>query len=328
MCQLLACPRHPRGYDERLFRRQAVPTLKANGIDLYYEAKGADDAPAILLVMGLGTQMIAWPERFVDGLVAAGYRVIQFDNRDIGKSTRLDGAFAVHPIRAIVSSRLRLRWPVAYRLSDMAKDAVALLDALNVPAAHVVGVSMGGMIAQHLAATHADRVLSLTSIMSSSGAPGLPGAAKDLTKRLLARRPAKITRDIAVVGGAEMLRAIAYPDPARPDSAFADMAGRAFDRGYNPMGVRRQLLAIIADGSRAALLDKIRVPTLVVHGSADRLVPLANGEDVARRVMGARMEVIDAMAHDLPPSQVDRMVTLIVDHVGGVAAPAREAAAA
>ncbi len=297
-----------------------MPQIHANGIELYYEENGPADAPVILLVMGLGTQMIAWPEDFIKGLVTAGYRVIHYDNRDIGLSTHLDGAPAANLIWAMVASRFGLPQRPAYTLQDMAADAVALLDVLGIAKAHVVGASMGGMIAQLIAATYPDRVLSLTSVMSTSGAPGLPGPSPEIRKRMMKPRPRNPSRDEAIVFGAEGLKQISYPDPARAPDAFESIAGRAFDRGYNPMGMKRQLLAIIADGSRVARLKSIKAPTLIIHGAADPLVPMAGSEDIARHVPDARLEIVDKMAHDLPPSQIPHMVGLIAGHVVGATA--------
>ena len=294
-----------------------MPTLHANGIDLYYEDHGDPQAPAILMIMGLGTQMIAWPPRLIDGLTDAGFRVIAYDNRDIGLSTHLHGAPAVNPLIALAATRFGLPFPLAYSLADMAADGVALLDALGIAAAHVVGASMGGMIAQNVAIRFSARVLSLTSIMSSSGAPGLPGPAREQRERLTMRRPANPTREEAVAIAVAGLESISYPDATRAPDAFPAIAGRAFDRGSNPAGFRRQLLAIVADHDRARRLSEVRAPTLVIHGRADPLVPLACGADVAKRISGAKMEVIDAMAHDLPPSQIDHVVALIVDHARG-----------
>ncbi len=291
-----------------------MPTIHANKIELYYEGNGPAGAPVILLVMGLGTQMIAWPDDFIQGLVKSGFRVIHYDNRDIGLSSRLDGAAAPNLIWAMVAARFRLPLQVAYTLNDMAADGIGLLDALGIKKAHVVGASMGGMIAQLIAATYPDRVLSLTSVMSTSGRPGLPGPDAALRKRLMAKRPPNPSRDEAVAFGAEGLQAISYDDAMRAPDAFEAMAARAFDRSYNPMGMKRQLLAIIADGSRVERLKTIKAPTLVIHGAADPLVPLAGSEDIANNVPGAKLEIIDEMAHDLPPSQVGRMVELISNH--------------
>ena len=291
-----------------------MPKIKANGIEIYYEDNGPADAPVILLVMGLGTQMIAWPDALIQGLVAKGFRVIHYDNRDVGMSQRMDGAAAGSLIWAMLATKFGLPLRVAYTLTDMAKDGVGLLNALGIQKAHIVGASMGGMIVQLMAANHPEKVLSMTSIMSSSGAPGLPGPNAALRRRLMVKRPDAPTREEAVSFGAETLEAISYSDPSRPDTAFAEMAGRAFDRGYYPIGAKRQLLAIIADGSRVERLKTIKVPTLVVHGGADPLVPIQGGEDTARHIPGARLEIIEKMAHDLPPSQVGTMVDLIASH--------------
>ena len=291
-----------------------MPKINANGIDIYYEESGPADAPVILLVMGLGTQMIAWPDALIHGLVDKGYRVIHYDNRDVGLSQRMDGAPAGSLVWAMLASRFGLPVKTAYTLSDMAKDGVALLDALGIDKAHIVGASMGGMIVQLMAANHPEKVLSMTSIMSSSGKPGLPGPRADIRKRMLTPRPANPTKDEAVNLGAEALEAISFADPTRTPTAFVDMAARAFDRGYYPIGMKRQLLAIVADGSRVERLKKITAPTLVVHGGADPLVPKEGSEDIIRHIPGARLEIIDKMAHDLPPSQIGRMVELIANH--------------
>lgn len=291
-----------------------MPIARANGIDLYYEAAGDPADPAILLIMGLGTQSIAWPDAFVARLVDGGYRVIRYDNRDIGRSTHLHGAKAVSAVRALISARLGWSFPVAYTLTDMADDAVALLDALGIDRAHLVGASMGGMIAQLVAARAPERVLSLTSVMSSSGARGLPGPSREIQK-LLTRPPARsLTRAQAVAMGVTVQQAISYPDPARPPDAFAELAGRAYDNGTNLRGTRRQLLAILADGSRIDRLAKITAPTLIIHGAVDPLVPYAHAEDLVTRIPGARLERIDAMAHDLPPSQLPRVADLVLAH--------------
>lgn len=291
-----------------------MPNIRANNIDIYYEENGPADGPVILLVMGLGTQMIAWPDEFIQGLVVQGFRVIHYDNRDVGLSQRMDGAPAGNLIWAMLKLRFGLPVKTAYTLTDMAEDGIALLDALGIQKAHVAGASMGGMIAQLMAAHYPDRVSTMTSIMSSSGRPGLPGPRADIRKRLMAPRPSNPTREEAVRLGAESIEAISFADMKRPHDAFVDMAARAFDRGYYPIGMKRQLLAIIADGSRVDRLKTVKVPTLVVHGGADPLVPKEGSEDIARLVPGARLEIIDEMGHDLPPSQVGRMVNLIAGH--------------
>ena len=291
-----------------------MPNIRANNIDIYYEENGPADAPVILLVMGLGAQMIAWPDEFIHGLVSKGYRVIHYDNRDVGLSQRMDGAKTPNLVWTMLKARFGLPVRVPYTLTDMAADGIGLLDALGIDKAHVAGASMGGMIVQLMAANHRERLLSMTSIMSSSGKPGLPGARADIQKSFMVKRPPDASRDEAVAFGTELVRSFSYPDPARPENAHAEMTAKAFDRGYYPVGTRRQLLAIIADGSRVERLQKITTPTLVVHGGADPLVPKEGSEDIARHIPGARLEIIDEMAHDLPPSQVGRMVDLIAGH--------------
>ena len=291
-----------------------MPNIRANNIDIYYEENGPADGPVILLVMGLGAQMIAWPDEFIHGLVSKGYRVIHYDNRDVGLSQRMEGAKTPHLVWTMFKARIGLPVRVPYTLGDMAADGIGLLDALGIDKAHVVGASMGGMIVQLMAANHPERTLSMTSIMSSSGKAGLPGARPDIQRQFMVKRPPDASREEAVAFGAELVSAFSFPDPARPENAHAEMAAKAFDRGYYPVGTRRQLLAIIADGSRVDRLKTIKVPTLVVHGGADPLVPKEGSEDIARHIPGARLEIIDEMAHDLPPSQVGRMVDLIAGH--------------
>ena len=291
-----------------------MPNIRANNIDIYYEENGPADGPVILLVMGLGAQMIAWPDEFIHGLVSKGYRVIHYDNRDVGLSQRMEGAKTPHLVWTMFKARIGLPVRVPYTLGDMAADGIGLLDALGIDKAHVVGASMGGMIVQLMAANHPERTLSMTSIMSSSGKAGLPGARADIQRQFMVKRPPDASREEAVAFGAELVSAFSFPDPARPENAHAEMAAKAFDRGYYPVGTRRQLLAIIADGSRVDRLKTIKVPTLVVHGGADPLVPKEGSEDIARHIPGARLEIIDEMAHDLPPSQVGRILDLIAEH--------------
>jgi pimeloyl-ACP methyl ester carboxylesterase len=297
-----------------------MPTIKANNIDIYYEERGNPKGAPILLIMGLGRQMIAWPEEFMAELAKDGHRIILFDNRDVGLSTHFHHGpkpnLPLTLIRAIVGLSIKR----AYSLSDMAEDSCALLDHLGIPAAHIVGVSMGGMIAQIMASTMPARVLSLTSVMSSSGAAGLLGASADLRKRLTRARPKKPTREATIAFGAQTMEAMSYNDPSRAPDAFIQGATLAYERCNDPMGSARQLTAIIADGSRTQRLGMIKAPTLVIHGRADRLVPLACGADTAKRISGAKFVIVDAMAHDLPPSQNSHVAGLIRAHVGGVAA--------
>lgn len=296
-----------------------MPTIQANGIELYYEERGEASGVPLLLVMGLGRQLIAWPEDFMAQLVAAGHRVILFDNRDVGLSTHFHGAKVASLLQAIAGLVFGVGFKTAYQVKDMAEDAVALLDHLGIEAAHVVGVSMGGMIAQNMAIHHPTRLLSLVSIMSSSGARGLPGAPARLRRQLLqGRGKVPPSREQAIEAARRTLELISFPDPARADDAFINHAAAAYDRAYDPKGSLRQLMAVLADYERPRRLSSVCTPTLVIHGKQDELVPMACGIDTARRIPGARLEVIDQMAHDLPPSRMKHMADLIIGHTQGV----------
>jgi pimeloyl-ACP methyl ester carboxylesterase len=295
-----------------------MPTIQANSIELYYEERGEASGVPLLLVMGLGRQLIAWPEDFMAQLVAAGHRVILFDNRDVGLSTHFHGIQVASPVRAIAGLLFGIGFKAAYHVKDMAADAVALLDHLGIEAAHVVGVSMGGMIAQSMAIHHPSRLRSLISVMSTSGARGLPGAPAKLRQRLTARSSTAPSREEAIEIGRRTLELISYPDPARAPDAFVNHSAAAYDRAYDPKGTLRQLIAILADGARAGQLAKVKAPTLIIHGKQDELVPLACGVDTARRIQGAKLEVIDQMAHDLPPSKTKQMADLIINHTQSV----------
>ena len=283
----------------------------ANGVELEYDVAGAPDAPAILLIMGLGTQMTRWPQALVDTLVNAGLRVIRFDNRDVGLSTRLDAA-GTPDLPSIVTKMLAGGTPpVAYGLSDMAADAVGLLDALGIGQAHLVGASMGGMIAQIVAATHPDRVLSLTSIMSSSGNPTLPRASDAALALLASPRPADDDVEAVIeraVRGGETLGSPGYPvdRQVRRAAALAD-----YRRSYYPAGAARHTAAIAAGGDRRPLLATITAPTVVIHGADDPLVPVEAGRDTAAHIPGAELIEVPGMGHDVP----DAIVPLIADAI-------------
>ena len=294
--------------------------IRANDIDIEVEDSGAGlDAqgrarPAVLLIMGLGMQLIAWPPALVQALLDAGYRVIRFDNRDAGLSQKFEALGKPKMLWTGLKYRLGWRIKPPYSLHDMAADALGVLDALQVDKAHVVGVSMGGMIAQRLALLAPARVLSLSSIMSSSGARGLPEASPQVTRVLLSR-PAGKGLDAAIDHSVRVFKTIGSPGFPMQGDELRDMVAAAARRSFYPVGILRQMVAVVADGSRADALAGVTAPTLVLHGKADPLVPFACGEDTARRIPGARLVGIDGMGHDLPPGVVDRLLTSLIPHL-------------
>lgn len=294
-----------------------MPNLTANGISIAYETAGDPKGIPLLLVMGLGMQLTAWPDDFVDGLVELGFYVIRFDNRDCGLSTKFVAGGTPNLTLAWLKSRLRLPVRSSYRLDDMAADALGVLNALGVAKAHIVGVSMGGMIGQVLAARHRERVLTLTSIMSSSGRRGLPGPTPAARAALTRRPPEPVDPELLVGHAAAIFRTIGSPAYPTPDKYLRQRVAAAMRRNVCASGVARQMMAVIASGDRAALLKAIDRPTLVIHGAADPLVPLACGVDTARLVPGARLEVIEGMGHDLPAQLIERLLALIDQHARG-----------
>ena len=284
----------------------------ANGIELAYDSFGERSRTPLLLVMGLGTQMIGWDDEFCAALAERGHWVVRFDNRDVGESTRLD-QLGVPDIGAMIQASMAGQ-PVdaPYRLSDMADDAFGLLDALGADEAHVVGASMGGAIAQEMAMRRPARVRTLTSIMASSGAPNLPPPTAEALQMLLTPTPTEY--DAYLVRYRQtwrVLRGVGFPlDEARDEAR----AQRAYARGLSPAGTARQLAAIIASGSRKAGLQTLHTPTLVIHGDADPLVPLAHGLDVAASVPGAKRLVIARMGHALPIGMWPQIVDAIAAH--------------
>jgi pimeloyl-ACP methyl ester carboxylesterase len=290
--------------------------IKANNIDIEVEDTHPGDTtgrPVVLLIMGLGMQLIAWPPAMVQGIADAGFRVLRLDNRDIGLSQHFDHLGAPNLLWEGLKFRMGWRIRAPYSLQDMAADALGVLDALNIPKAHVVGVSMGGMVAQRLAVLAPSRVQSLTSIMSSSGARGLPEASPAVTRVLLSRPSGKGVQ-AAVEHTVKLLKAIGSPGFPTAEAELREKVAAAAQRSFHPQGVVRQMVAIAADGTRAEALAQVKAPTLVVHGRADPLVPMACGQDTARRIPGARFESIEGMGHDLPPGVVDRLLVLLIPH--------------
>ena len=291
--------------------------VHANGMAIEIDVQGPQDGEPLLLVMGLSMQLIAWPQELVSDLASRGYRVIRMDNRDIGLSQHMHHLGAPNLAWAILRSTLRLPLHSPYQLSDMAKDAVGVLDALGVATAHVCGLSMGGMIAQHLAAQHAPRVRSLTLMMTSSGARGL-GQPSLRVRRALIAKPAGNDAAALIRHGCRIFTLIGSPGFPTPPEQLRERVTEAVHRSSNPAGSVRQLIAIAADGDRSTLLSRITAPTLVIHGNADPLIPVAAGHDLARKISGARAEFIDGMGHDLPLALLPRLAA-------GIAANAQRA---
>lgn len=292
--------------------RGAAATVQANGIALHYDSFGDPSAPPLLLIMGLASQMIAWDEAFCAELASRGYWVIRFDNRDVGLSQRFDDR-GVPNIMALLPA-VMLGKPVAspYTLADMANDAVGLLDVLKIDAAHVVGASMGGAIAQEMAIRHPERVLTLTSIMSSTGEPGLPPPTPEALQILLTSAPTD--RDAYLDSYArtwQVLRGAGFPDDEARDRGRAE---RIFARGLNPAGATRQLAAVFASGSRKSALAKLSVPALVIHGDADPLIHVACGTATANAIPGAQLVIIERMGHALPITMWPRIIEAIARH--------------
>jgi pimeloyl-ACP methyl ester carboxylesterase len=290
-----------------------VPRAKANGIEIEYETFGDPDARPLLLIMGLGAQMISWDEAFCTQLANRAFHVIRFDNRDSGLSTRMEDA-GDPDMAAAFGGNPR----PAYQLDDLADDSVGLLDALGVGAAHIVGASMGGFIAQLVALNHPDRVLSLTSIMSGPGGTDAVAPKPEGTAVLTVTPPP--TREERIEQAMSIRRALLGSGDLFDEAFERARATRAFERAYYPVGVGRQLVAILAAKGRVERLKQVRVPTLVIHGIDDVLVPVENRRLVADAVPGARLVEFEGMGHDLP-KRVWPQVLDAIDEIAHQAAP-------
>lgn len=287
-----------------------MANAKINGINIEYEVHGAADGEPLLMIMGLGSQMTRWPPAFYEKLVAKGFRVIRFDNRDVGLSQKFSG---VPTIDRVVGALMQGQKPdIPYTLDDMAADAVSLLDHLDIQRAHVCGASMGGMIGQLVAADYPERVLSFTAVFTTTGNPALPPSTPDAMAVLTTRAPDP-NKDIE-----------AYLDQVVKNQRTIGSPGFPFDekimrerlrsdvlRCYEPAGVARQLAAVIANGDRRPKLAKIKAPVVVLHGDSDPLVPMTGGKDLAANVPGAELRIIPGMGHDLPPELYDTIVDAI-----------------
>jgi pimeloyl-ACP methyl ester carboxylesterase len=287
--------------------------LDANGVRLAYDDFGNANDPAILLIMGMATQMTAWPLSFCRGLADRGFYVVRYDNRDVGLSEKMLTARIPSTLDMMLKAGINRPLKVSYKLDDMATDALELMNALNLNQAHVVGVSMGGMIGQVLAAKHSSRVCSLTSIMSSSGDPNLPRASKKVTRALLKRYLGLVKPGLKSTIAFQRL--IGSPGFPQSDDELNEKVRAAFQRSFYPPGFARHMAAIMASGSRVELLKAIKAPSLVIHGRDDVLVPLACGVDTARQIPNAALKIIDGMGHNLPESLVPILTDLVADHV-------------
>ena len=295
-----------------------MPQVKANGIDIEYESFGRDSDPALLLIMGFSAQMTMWPTALCEGLAAKGFRVIRFDNRDIGLSTHLSKLGAPNIGEAMMKAMTGQPVDAPYLLDDMAKDAVSLLDVLGIKRAHIVGASMGGMIAQIVAAKYPEHTISLTSIMSTTGKRDLPQARPE-AMAALTTPPASDSREDRIAQGIKTWRVIGSPGFAATDDELRATVEAAVDRSaYDPAGIGRQLLAIVASPPRNDILKNVKAPAQVIHGEADPLIPMEGGKDTAASIPGAKLHLVPGMAHDFTNALVPVYLKLIGDFVQSV----------
>lgn len=290
--------------------------IASNGLDLEVRDEGPTGGEAVLLLMGLGMQLTAWPDSLVRDLVRRRFRVIRLDNRDAGLSTGFDAAGV--PSLVIASLRYALRRPVPapYTLADMARDAVGVIEALGLAKVHVCGVSMGGMVAQHLAASHPERVASLTLVMTSSGARHLPPPRAPVRRVMMRRLPEGAPHDAIVAHLERLWLAIASPGFPPDRDQLRQRLKATVERAWRPAGTARQLLAIAADAGRPALLRRIRAPTHVMHGVDDPLIPVEAAQDLHERIPGSSLDRIPGMGHDLPEALMPRLAAAIADTAG------------
>ncbi len=288
-----------------------MSSLAVNGINIEYQTFGDRTAPPLLLVMGLGAQMIHWDDEFCLQLAGNGFHVIRYDNRDVGLSSKMDNARVPDLAQIYMDLQQGKKPDVDYTVEDMANDGIALLDALNLDTAHICGASMGGMIVQTMAINHTRRVRSVTSIMSTTGNPELPPATAEATAALLAA-PAQ-DRDLRIEQSMATQRTIGSPGFPFDEDRARQKATLAYDRCFYPQGVARQMAAIVAQGDRSEGLLRLDIPALVIHGKADPLVPVDGGIDTHEKIRGSKLLLIDGMGHDLPPQTWDTIIPAITE---------------
>ena len=294
-----------------------MPQASANGITIEYDIHGPDNGAPLVLITGLGSQMTRWPLSFLDALAERGFRIVYFDNRDMGLSTHFTSA-GIPDFKAVVKTAAAGQTPdVPYRLDDMAADVVGLMDALGLEKAHLAGASMGGMIGQLVAADHGHRALSLTSIMSTTGNPDLPRSTPEAQAMLATPTPDPVSdREAFLERAVESSRVIGSPAyPIDADTLKARAAADA-DRCYNPAGFARQYAAILAAPDRRKQLPGIACPVMAVHGADDPLVTVEGGKDTVASIPGSTLEIIEGMGHDLPPQVHDRVASAIAQVAG------------
>jgi len=284
----------------------------SNGLKLEVEEFGNPSDPPVLLIMGLAAQLTRWPDAFIQSLVDKGFRVIAFDNRDIGLSEKLISDRASSPLVVALLNTVGLADVLApYKLTDMAKDSLGVLDALDIEHAHVIGASMGGMIGQILCAEYPERIRSFTALMSSTNNPALPKAHPKVSWQVMTARNRSSTREELIDVTLDIWTMIGTRNSGRDPVEFRQMVADSIDRNSSPSGIRRQMAAIIATRDLRRWTRNVTAPSLVIHGSDDPLVPVENGLDIAAEIKHARMEVIEGMGHDIPP----KFLNTIVDHV-------------
>ncbi|SDJ71666.1 alpha/beta fold hydrolase [Microbulbifer yueqingensis] len=310
-CAAVAARPAPAPAADNPFDRNPIHFTAIGDVSIAYQDMGPRDGEPVLLVMGLGAQMLHWGDTLVQGLLDAGYRVIVFDNRDAGLSQKFYELAAPPVWWTMLKDKVGLDPDPAYTLQDMAADAVGLLDELGIQRAHVVGASMGGMIAQVMAAEYPQRLRSLTSIMSSSGAPGLPESEPAAVEALASASEASPSRAARIDKGVEISRALGA-DETFDEAHARQMTKRVANRGGYAPGMVRQFQAIVASGDRSTLLREIRVPTLVIHGKADPLLPVAHGRDTADKVPGAEFAAIPEMGHTFDPTSSARVLEVLL----------------
>ncbi len=292
-----------------------MPAIKANDVTIEYESHGSSNDPAVLLIMGLSAQLTFWPPALIEALLGAGFRVVTFDNRDVGLSEKFHGRKAPNILRQAALARIGIKTRVPYSLEDMVEDTSGLLQSLEIDQAHIVGASMGGMIGQLFAAKKPSQTTSLVSIMSSTNNLSLPRPSRRLAGPILLKRSKATTKEEIVDDAMAFWSLIGTADAEADPSYLRERIEAGIERSHYPAGVRRQVAAIIASGDLRQHVRKISAPTLVIHGSDDPLVPVEGGMDSARHIPGARLEIIKGMAHDLPQKLLPEITRLIVEHV-------------